>query len=67
LSFPLPEYRGHKWKGILGDLHRYVHLETQKADEEIRSPEDYILNVDNQSTAFNSVNLTNNNGFEIIP
>ena len=30
----------------IGELHRFVKLETEKADEEIRSPEDYILNID---------------------
>ncbi|NPA54440.1 MAG: type I-B CRISPR-associated protein Cas7/Csh2 [Aquificae bacterium] len=30
----------------IGELHRFIKLETEKADEEIRSPEDYVLNVD---------------------
>jgi len=30
----------------IGELHRYIKLETQNADEKIRSPEDYILNID---------------------
>ncbi|MDQ7055756.1 MAG: type I CRISPR-associated protein Cas7 [Persephonella sp.] len=31
----------------IGDLHRYIKLKTDKTDEELRSPEDYILDIDN--------------------
>ncbi|BCD61377.1 CRISPR-associated protein Csh2 [Nitratiruptor sp. YY08-26] len=30
----------------IGELHRYIKLESQKADEELRSTEDFILNID---------------------
>jgi len=30
----------------IGELHRYIKLETEKADEEIRSTDDFVLNID---------------------
>ena len=30
----------------IGDIHRFVKLQTEKADEEIRDPGDYVLNID---------------------
>ncbi|MBK3331978.1 type I-B CRISPR-associated protein Cas7/Csh2 [Persephonella atlantica] len=30
----------------IGDLHRYIKLKTDKTDEEIRSPEDYTLDIE---------------------
>lgn len=30
----------------IGELHRYVKIQSEKTDEEIRGPEDYILNID---------------------